>query len=59
MNIPPPPPPIIVLATALDLSLNYYCRRYSKPDNVDVFPHRDTSQSTRNIVYTFCVRFSR
>ena len=23
---------------------NYSCRRYSKHDNVDVFPHRDTSQ---------------
>ena len=42
-----------------DLSLNYSCRRYSKYDNVDVFPHRDTSQSTWNIVYTFCGRFAR
>ena len=30
-----------------DLSLNCSCRRYSKHDNVDVFPHRNTSQSSQ------------
>ena len=48
--------------TRIDESLTYLCIILvvviSKPDNVDVFPHRDTPQSTRSnclhILLSFC-----